>query len=82
MNPQLLNLAQRRARLVAEIGQQRAELGGRLATARQSLAYAGIGLLATQLLARRPWLRVLALAGLVIAAGSRLAAHRGPSGRR
>ena len=82
MNGRLQDLSQRRARLIEEIGRQRAELSGRIATARQSLAYAGLGLLATQLLARRPWLRLLAIAGLAIAAGNRLVARRGPSGRR
>ena len=82
MNAPLQALALRRALLIAEIGQQRAALGGRLAAVRHDLAYAGLGLLATQLLARRPLLRVLVIAGLAIAAGTRLAARLRPADRR
>jgi hypothetical protein len=74
MKAQLHSLALRRERLRAEIEGQRSGLRVALATIRQDLALASLGLLAWRLLARRPLLRTLA--GLVLAAGGLLAARR------
>ena len=76
MKLRLAALAQRRAHVVAEIDRQRMQVRAGTAAIRQDLVYAGLSFLATRLLARRPWLRALALAALAVAVGSRLVGRR------
>lgn len=73
MRTRLQAIARRRAELAGEIGRQRAALGESLAEVRQAVAFAGAGLVISRVLARRPWLRALALGALAVVAARRLA---------
>jgi hypothetical protein len=68
-------IARRRRALLAEIRRQRAAQRVTIAALRQELAFAGLGLIAGRLLARRPWLRALALGALAAVATRRGVAH-------
>jgi hypothetical protein len=72
MIPKLAALAQRRARLIADIDRERESVRDTYAVIRQDLVYAGLGLMAGRLVARHAWLRTASLVVLAIVAGSRL----------
>ena len=79
MRARLQVLAQQRAELLVEIDQQRGQLRARAKLVRQDLAYAAAGFLVARVLARRPWLRALALASLAFAASRLRPNDRGES---
>lgn len=80
MRARLQTIAQRRAKLAGEIGRQRAALGESLAEMRQAVAFAGAGLVISRVLARRPWLRALALGALAVVATRRIAVRAAIAG--
>jgi hypothetical protein len=73
VNAPLRAIALRRTNLTAEIEEQRAAMTEALAGMRIQLAFAGLGLVATRILVRRPWLRAAVLGLLGAVAALRLA---------
>ena len=67
MNARLAAIARRRVALVEEIDAQREELARAALQARTQIALAGVVMLATRLLRRSRWLRLLGAAGAVVA---------------
>lgn len=80
MNARLDGIARRRALLVQEIASERERMAQTLGSLRAQLAIAGIGLLATRLLRRSRWFRLLsaaaAVASVALPAVARLLAAR------
>jgi hypothetical protein len=68
-------LALRRAALVLDIARQRVAMRERGAAARGSFGWAGLAVMAAQLLRGRGWSRVLSLGALAMAAIRRFEAH-------
>lgn len=81
MNARLAAIAQRRAALVEDIAVQRDELAQALLQVRTQVALAGVVMLATRLLRRSRWLRVLGTAGAIVAAALPLLARAFPNRR-
>ena len=79
MIPRLAALAQRRVALLDEMAQERDRIAGLAATIGTQVAIAGLGLVATRLLRRSRWLRLLAGAGAVLAAALPLVARLLPA---
>ena len=77
MKARLRAIAQRRAMLSVEIGEQRTTLREVLAGVRNDLAWAGLGLLASRVAARHRWLRRALMLGGVAAMLARHVATRG-----
>lgn len=75
MNARLAAIARRRADLVEEIALERDELAQVLLQVRTQIALAGVVMLATRLLRRSRWLRLLGAAGAVLAAALPLVAR-------
>ena len=65
MNARLDGIARRRALLVQEIAGERERMAQTLSTLRAQVALAGVGLLATRLLRRSRWFRLLSSAAAV-----------------
>lgn len=83
MNPRLETIARRRGQLIAEIAGERVQLRVALGAVRQRAALAGLGLMAGRLVARYPWMRLLAVAGFAAyAARHVLARLRAPDSTR
>jgi hypothetical protein len=74
MMSRLQALAQRRARLIADIQRERSMVRSCVAMLRQDLVYASLGLMAGRLLTHHAGLRAITLAVLAVVAGSRLTA--------
>jgi hypothetical protein len=74
-------IALRRAALVEEIGFVREGMALTVQSLRKELAWASLGLMATQLIGRKRWLRVTSLVALAVALGRPLLAHFFPSRR-
>lgn len=72
MMSRLQSLAQRRALLVADIQRERSICRSTFTAIRQDLAYAGLGLMAGQLLTRIAWMRTITLTVLGLATVIRL----------
>jgi hypothetical protein len=72
MMSKLAALAQRRARVIADIQRERSFLRNTIAVVRKDLVYASLGLMAGRLLTRNTWLRTITLAVLAVAAGKGL----------
>jgi hypothetical protein len=81
MNARLAAIARRRVDLVEEIAAQRDELAQVLLQVRKQIALAGVLMLATRLLRRSRWLRLLGAAGAVAAAALPLVARAFPTRR-
>jgi hypothetical protein len=81
MNARLAAIARRRVDLVEEIAAQRDELAQVLLQVRTQIALAGVLMLATRLLRRSRWLRLLGAAGAVAAAALPLVARAFPTRR-
>jgi hypothetical protein len=78
MNERLAAIARRRAALAEEIAAERDELAHVLLQVRTQIAFAGVVMLATRLLRRSRWLRLLGAAGAVVAAALPLVARAFP----
>jgi hypothetical protein len=78
MNERLAAIARRRAALAEEIAAERDELAQVLLQVRTQIAFAGVVMLATRLLRRSRWLRLLGAAGAVVAAALPLVARAFP----
>jgi hypothetical protein len=78
MNERLAAIARRRAALAEEIAAERDELAHVLLHVRTQIAFAGVVMLATRLLRRSRWLRLLGAAGAVVAAALPLVARAFP----
>jgi hypothetical protein len=77
MKQRLRAIAHRRASLRAEIDDQRTMLRERLADLRNDVALAGLGFLASRLVARHRWLRRTLMFGGLAALVARHVATRG-----
>jgi hypothetical protein len=74
-------IALRRAALVEEIGIARDGLAIAVQGLRKELAWASLGLMLSQLLGRKRWVRVAGLTALAVSLGSRLLARFFPARR-
>lgn len=77
MKARLRAIARRRAMLCAEIAEERAMLREVLAEVRTDLVWAGLGFLASRIVARHRWLRRMVMLGGVAAMVARHVATRG-----
>lgn len=68
-------IAGRRAVLLEEIGQTRGEMTLAAMDMRKELAWASLGLVASQLVGRKRWLRITGLAVLAVSLGRPLLAR-------
>jgi hypothetical protein len=78
MNERLAAIARRRAALAEEIAAERDELAHVLLQVRTQIAFAGVVMLATLLLRRSRWLRLLGAAGAVLVTALPLLARAFP----
>ena len=74
-------IAQRRAALVEEIGLAREGVTLVVRSLRKELAWAGMGLVVSQLVGRKRWLRVVSLGALAVSLCAPLLAHFFPARR-
>jgi len=74
-------IALRRAALVEEIGAAREGMALTVQGVRKELAWAGLGLMVSQLFGRKRWLRVARLAVLAVSLGGPLFAQFFPARR-
>jgi hypothetical protein len=78
MNERLAAIARRRVALVDEIAAQRDDLAQLLLEVRTQMALAGVVMLASRLLRRSRWLRMLGAAGAVLVTALPLLARAFP----
>jgi hypothetical protein len=78
MNERLAAIARRRVALVDEIAAQRDDLAQLLLEVRTQMALAGVVMLASRLLRRSRWLRLLGAAGAVLVTALPLLARAFP----
>jgi hypothetical protein len=74
-------IAQRRAALVEEIGLAREGVTLVVRSLRKELAWAGVGLVVSQLIGRWRWLRIVSPGAMAVSLGAPLLAHFFPARR-
>ncbi len=74
-------IALRRAALVEEIGVAREGMTLAVQGLRKELAWAGLGLMVSQLIGRKRWLRIVGLGALAVSLAGPLLAHFFPARR-
>ncbi|HMA06885.1 MAG TPA: hypothetical protein VKP68_03445 [Ramlibacter sp.] len=74
-------ITQRRTALIKEIGIARVGMALTVQSLRKELALASLGLMVSQLIGRRRWLRIASLVALAVSVGGPLLAHFFPARR-